>query len=266
VPSGIPKPGPCTASITSQASPRANRWPRLRRSPRRHPSSPRESPGNRRGRSSRNATTGISVRWSNAGARSPESPSASVDPQSTAAWDKGAQGEERLARRLLETVGERAIFLNDLKVPRSRANIDLIAICPSGIWIIDAKNYKGLVEHRDVGRWFRRDVRLYVGGRDRSKLADGLSWQVEAVRNAVGDSDVPIHSALCFTNSDWRLFARPFQHNGVWIVWARKLCEMLVASGPLGSQEAAQIVNRLIDALGSQKGGANRTPKRGGPA
>jgi hypothetical protein len=181
----------------------------------------------------------------------------SPDPQSTAAWAEGTRGEERLAKGLLEGVGDRAIFLNDLKMPRTRANIDLIAICPSGIWIIDAKDYKGLIEHRDVGGWFRRDVRLYVRGRDRSKLTDGLSSQVQAVRAVVGDPEVPIHSAPCFVNSDSHLFARPFRHNGVWIIWRRKLGEMLLAPGPLGFEEATDIASRLVAALGRRPGAAS---------
>ena len=39
----------------------------------------------------------------------------------------------------------------------ARANIDHIAICRSGVWAIDAKNYAGRVQRIDKGGWFSTD-------------------------------------------------------------------------------------------------------------
>lgn len=75
----------------------------------------------------------------------------SDDPQTTRAWEEGAKGEERVAKILHEHLSDRAVLLHDRKVPRTRGNIDHLAIAPSGVWIIDAKKYKGKVEKRDVG-------------------------------------------------------------------------------------------------------------------
>ena len=47
----------------------------------------------------------------------------SDDPQSTRAWAKGAQGERRLAARLSQLLGDRAVLLHDRKVPRTRGNL-----------------------------------------------------------------------------------------------------------------------------------------------
>ena len=79
----------------------------------------------------------------------------SEDPQSTKAWAKGSEGERKLAAHLVRTVGERAVMLHDRKIPGSRANIDHLVVAASGIWIIDAKSYKGKVEQRDVGKWLQ---------------------------------------------------------------------------------------------------------------
>jgi hypothetical protein len=80
----------------------------------------------------------------------------SDDPQSTRAWAKGSEGERRLAGHLLRTVGDRAVLLHDRKVPRTRGNIDHLAIAGSGVWVIDAKNYTGLVQRRDKGGFSKR--------------------------------------------------------------------------------------------------------------
>ena len=128
------------------------------------------------------------------------------------------------------------MVLHDRKVPGTRGNIDHLVVAPSGVWVIDAKNYSGKVEQRDVGSRFSTDRRLYVDGRDRTKLVEGLSWQVEAVRAALGPSgfnEVPVHASLCFTNSEWGLFARPIQMNGVLIACASSLIEAVRQPGPL---------------------------------
>ena len=173
----------------------------------------------------------------------------SDDPQSTRAWAKGSDGERRLAAHLLRAVGDRAVLLHDRKVPGTKGNIDHLAIAASGIWVIDAKNYKGMVERRDLGGWFKTDVRLYVAGRDRTKIADGLGWQVDAVRKALGGADVPVTSALCFIEAEWKLFAKPFQQNGVWVTWAKKLAEMIAEPGPLTPDDVTHVADRLAIAL-----------------
>lgn len=173
----------------------------------------------------------------------------SDDPQSIRAWAKGSEGERLLAQRRLKAVGDRAVLLNDRTVPRSRGNIDHIAIAASGVWVIDAKRYKGLVERRDVGGLFKSDLRLFVGGRDQTKLADGLGWQIDAVRDALGGTPVTISAALCFIEAEWKLLARPFQQNGVWVTWAKKLAEMIAEPGALTPDDVTDVASRIAVAL-----------------
>lgn len=174
----------------------------------------------------------------------------SDDPQTTRAWEEGAKGEERVAKILHEHLSDRAVLLHDRKVPRTRGNIDHLAIAPSGVWIIDAKKYKGKVEKRDVGGLFRSDVRLYVGGRDRTKAVAGLGWQAEAVRAALGNDEIPIHCALSFVGAEWPLFfAKPFQLDGVWVSWPVKLAELIAADGALEADTVEAVARSLASKL-----------------
>ena len=109
----------------------------------------------------------------------------SDDPQSITAWAKGSEAERRLAESLTRRVGDRAVLLYDRKVPKTRGNIDHMAVASSGVWVIDAKQCSGLVEKRDKGGLSKVDFRLYVNGRGRTKLVEGLGRQVEAVRVAL---------------------------------------------------------------------------------
>ncbi len=149
------------------------------------------------------------------------------EPQSTRAWAQGGVGEELLGTAMSKSLGDDASLLFDCSVPRSRANIDMIAVAASGVWVIDAKRYRGKVQVRDRGGWLRSDKRLYVGGRDRSKQVASLDWQVGAVRNALPSSDTPVIPVMCLVGSEWSLFAKPILFNGVWVVWGAKLRELI---------------------------------------
>ena len=71
-----------------------------------------------------------------------------------------------------------------------------------------------MVQQRDVGRWLKTDLRLYVGRHDRTKSAEGLGWQVRAVQQALGGEDVPVKTALCFIAAEWKFSAKPFRRTG----------------------------------------------------
>lgn len=177
----------------------------------------------------------------------------SDDPQTTKAWAAGASGEERVAQVLQERLGDAAVLLHDRKVPGTRGNIDHLAIAASGIWVIDAKKYKGKVEKRDVGGWFKTDVRLYVGGRDRTKTVDGLGWQVDAVIAALDGEEVPVQPALSFVGAEWPLFfAKPLQLHGALITWPKKLAELIAVDGPLTPDDIDRIARRLATRLPSK--------------
>jgi hypothetical protein len=177
----------------------------------------------------------------------------SDDPQTTTAWASGASGEERVAQVLRERLGDTAVLLHDRKVPGTSGNIDHLAIAASGVWVIDAKKYQGKVEQRDVGGWFKTDLRLYVGGRDRTKTVKGLGWQVEAVSFALGTADIPIHSALSFVGAEWPIFfAKPLRLDGVWISWPTKLADLIADQGPLTSNDIDRIARHLSSRLPSK--------------
>lgn len=106
--------------------------------------------------------------------------------------------------------------------PRLKGNIDHIAVGPSGVYVIDAKKYTGQIEARNVGGWLREDFRLYVNGRDQTKLADAMGYQVDVVRQAMGSahSGVPVVPVLCFVAATWPGFRlRSFSIRGVAILW-----------------------------------------------
>ena len=154
------------------------------------------------------------------------------EPQSTKAWDTGAIGEERLGQKLNELASDTLRVLHDRRIPGTRANIDHIAITPTGVYIIDPKRYSGRPTLKVEGGLFRpRTEKLLVGGRDRTKLVDGVLKQVDLVRTIVGDA-VPVTGILCFIDADWPLIGGTFTTRGVEVVWPKKLYPRLTALAP----------------------------------
>lgn len=166
----------------------------------------------------------------------------SDEKQSTKAWATGAVGEERLGARLDSLVSESIAVLHDRRIPGSKANIDHIAVTPAGIWVIDAKRYKGRPELKVDGGILRPKVeKVLVGRRDCTKLVDGVLKQVDLVRDVVGD--VPVVGSLCFVEADWPLIGGAFSTRGVQVLWPKRIAKLLVQAE--GSVEVATVREAL---------------------
>ncbi len=97
-------------------------------------------------------------------------------PTSTTAWRKGAVGEARLAAALASDLRADAISLHSRKVPKTRGDIDHLIVAPSGVWVVDAKHYRGRVERRDQADVGPLAVR---GDAQAVRLPDGGAAQIK---------------------------------------------------------------------------------------
>ncbi len=171
------------------------------------------------------------------------------EPQSTRAWVQGAIGEELLGARLDSLVAEGIAVLHDRRIPGTRANIDHIVVAPTGVYVIDAKRYKGRPELRIEGGILRPRVeRLFVGSRESTKLVDGVLKQRDVVRGVIGE-DVPVRSVLCFVEADWPLLGGSFVTRDVWVLWPKKLYTKLAEPGALEPNDIAGLHQQLATAL-----------------
>jgi hypothetical protein len=178
----------------------------------------------------------------------------SEDPQSTRAWERGSAGESKLAQSLAKLDRDGVIVLHDRRAPASRANIDHLVVCPSGVFVVDAKPYAGEVRVKDVGGLFRRDLRLFVGRRDYTRLADGLAWQVRATEAALGGTEIPVFPVLCFIDAEWPLLGGPRPFRGVLIESERSLRRRVTRRGVLDVEEVRETAMVLAQALPAHRG------------
>lgn len=174
----------------------------------------------------------------------------SDDPQTTKAWATGAVGEERLGRRLDAIAGPLVRVAHDRGIPGSRANLDHLVVCPTGVYVVDAKRYQAR-PHRVVegGLFTPRTEKLLVGRRDCTKLVDAGFKQARLVSDALGDDAVPVRSVLCSVEADWPLLGGDFVVRDVTVTWPKKLVATVASPGPLTAEKVADIHDRLAKAF-----------------
>ena len=170
------------------------------------------------------------------------------DPPSARPWRKGAKGEADVGK-CLEKLATKYNFvtLHDRRIPRSRANIDHIAVTRSGVYVIDAKNYQGSVRvMRPGGFLSSKSPALCVGSRNCTNLVNGLKKQVAAVTWALMESGSNIRTmgVLAFFYAKWPLFMAPTEVDGI-LINGRGIKKILARPGDCTSVEISNIARLL---------------------
>ncbi len=161
-------------------------------------------------------------------------------------------GTDSIIAELEAGLGHDTFVLHGRTVPTSRGDVDHVIVAPSGVWLVDTKNYWGLVEKRDAGNWRTVDHRLFVNGRDQTNLVDDLAWQATGVRallDPLGLGEVPVHPVLLFIGSAGRWFAKPIDIDGVRAMWTTKLLEFVATPGSLDDTTCRTIATELCAQL-----------------
>jgi hypothetical protein len=170
-------------------------------------------------------------------------------PQHESAFHQGALAECAVAASLaIRTDSDRIITLHNRRMPAGRGDIDHLAIAPTGVWVIDTKDWKGKVEISSP--WFGTP-RLLIRGRDSTKLIDGLERQIAAVRAALdggGYQEITVRGAVCFTKADLP-FLRTQTFRGHLLLYRRALAKRLNAEGPLSAASIEKLARHLAALL-----------------
>ncbi|HSX66177.1 nuclease-related domain-containing protein [Nocardioides sp.] len=169
------------------------------------------------------------------------------------AFEKGATGE-RLVAEALKQLPPDWFVLNDRRWPgRSRANIDHVVVGPSGVYVIDAKNWSG--------RLAVKDGVLRQNGYSRMNAVDGALESAKAVA-ALFDWMSPGYflPVLCFVG-EAKVDATI---NGVAICSLEGLPRLLQSRPPVLPPETLQFLRFDLDmSTGSAVGGEPFSPPLG---
>ncbi len=128
-----------------------------------------------------------------------------------------------------------------------------MVVGPSGVFVIDAKKYKGRPSLRVEGGIIRPRVeKLMVGSRERTSLVHGLHKQVNHVQTALEASDlgeIPVIGMLCFVEADWPLIGGDFTIGGMHVLWPKKAIQYASQSGQIDTPLAQRVYRTLATAF-----------------
>lgn len=158
-------------------------------------------------------------------------------PNETRAFAIGAAGEREAAEALTRAAGDTTLFLYNRRVGlgQERGDIDIIAVAPAGVFVIDPKKYAG----RKVRANRARDS-FVIDGRPRTALAPSMRRHFDAVAKGVRLGPVPlaaVFAAYCFIGADLPL--RRLVVDGVPALGLRGTAELLRQPGPMGAEQRA---------------------------
>jgi hypothetical protein len=96
-------------------------------------------------------------------------------------WQRGAHGERHTARLLDRLTCDGYVVFHDLAVPDSPANVDHLVIGPSGVFVIDSKQWTGQVHQGADGLVWHNHYRL-------DRTLETVRWEAQTVSRALGTS------------------------------------------------------------------------------
>lgn len=163
---------------------------------------------------------------------------AAAAEQRAAAFAAGAEGERLVAEALAPLSAAGYILLHD-RASGPRANIDHLVIGPSGVWVLNAKHWSGVVA---VEGTLRQD------GRSRASLLRRAAEERRQVERILADADVhaPVHSVFAFTASA----PEPASVDGVELVPVGALRALIGAAAPiLDGRTVDRAASALLAAL-----------------
>jgi hypothetical protein len=95
------------------------------------------------------------------------------------AWQRGAAGERRTARLLDRLTRDGYVVFHDLAVPGSDANVDHLVIGPTGLFVIDSKQWTGSVHQSADGLAWHNHYPL-------DRTLETVRWEAKMVGRLLG--------------------------------------------------------------------------------
>ena len=168
-------------------------------------------------------------------------------------WVQRSERDRRAQARLEIVESEGVIMLNDRRIPGSKSSIKLIAVAPAGVFVIDARSYKGLVHTKRLGPMSDLGPdELHVGRKNCTSSVAEVARQVEAVRSALSTkswtTEVPVHAMLCLTRAEWG-FASALQISDVWVGWPKLLAGRVRTPVVMDSPTVQEVSLMIADHL-----------------
>jgi len=158
--------------------------------------------------------------------------------RSTTAWKLGSEGEATLGRSLDRLTERGYRVFHDLAIPGSRANIDHLVVGPTGVYVIDAKNYSGRVTFSKGTLWH--------GRYPLTKTISTVRWEADQVVKHL-PPETAVSAVMCVMGVP--MPRDSMQVGGVHVVEGpRRLAKGVLARPAVLSQEAVDRLTSEVSA------------------
>jgi hypothetical protein len=153
------------------------------------------------------------------------------------AWQRGAHGERRTARLLDRLTRDGYVVLHDLAVPGSPANVDHLVIGPTGVFVIDSKQWTGSVHQSADGLVWHNHYRL-------DRTLETVRWEAATIGRLLGTR---IAALLCVHGA--HVQGGGLEAQGVAIVPAHLLRSALGYDRVLSDADVALLATTALTSL-----------------
>jgi len=148
-----------------------------------------------------------------------------------------ADATDALATTLIDTFGDRVLFLFHRRVAGQLGELPVIAVTSTGVHLIEPRSYPGkkVRVSRDGGS-------LVIGGVRHGRIGEQAQEHAEAVQAAVALGplpETPVDTFYCFLDGDLPL--RPLEVGGARVLSLRGTLRRLRAKGPLDERQVEML-------------------------
>jgi hypothetical protein len=162
-------------------------------------------------------------------------------------WRSGAKGEETTAKQLKSLKGKYHVF-HEVMLPRTKGDIDHIAIGPNGIFVIETKNNNGTI--RCNGDSWSQLKTGKKGGRYKGKIgrpSRQAKRNANLLANLIGrrlHRRFHVNALVVFANKKAVL---DLNHPTVPVLHAKEVCRFIenFGSRPLSTKEQDRLANLI---------------------
>jgi hypothetical protein len=155
---------------------------------------------------------------------------------------------------LYDNLFDGEVVLSDRRPPEFHSHIDHLVVAPSGVWVVEVKNWAGRLAYESRGK--RAAPRLYDDDDDRTYYTAKAYGYMMSVDQIVGDHAVPVHPVLAVIASECSfrtglrfLRGKPIRHERVWICPPYLLPKLIKGPGPLDPTKVVEIARLLDEAM-----------------
>lgn len=129
-------------------------------------------------------------------------------------WNNGIKGEYIVAEYLNQLPEDYFVF-NDVKFPGSYGNLDHVVVGPTGIYVIETKNYKGffLVKGNEFFYKNGNRVKKAKGQPGKQVMANSMSLKKFLEDNGVDMDGIWISSIVTLIDNNFKIEQKPKYYN-----------------------------------------------------